>query len=83
MLRITDRLERGLILEVLDWDKTENKTNLLIREKQEHLDKLQATVRSIGIPLNVCKNTEKKLSGLLFLELRSVLYSRTSELLSL
>lgn len=60
MLRITDRLERGLILEVLDWDEIENKTNLLIREKQEHLNKLLATVRSIGIPFNVWKNTEKK-----------------------
>ncbi|XP_078347604.1 uncharacterized protein LOC144632757 [Oculina patagonica] len=60
MLRVTDRLEKGLILEVIDWDQAENYGKPASQHRQAHLDAFLDTARSLGVSLNVWKSAETK-----------------------
>ncbi|KAJ7380565.1 hypothetical protein OS493_009032 [Desmophyllum pertusum] len=48
MLRITDRLEEGIILEILKWDKDDNQTRSSRQKTDVHLQEFLTAVRSLG-----------------------------------
>lgn len=59
MLRITDRLEEGLILDILKWDTDDNNSRPSNRKKNEHLEAFLDAVRSLGVSFQVYKKNEK------------------------
>ncbi|PFX16151.1 hypothetical protein AWC38_SpisGene19579 [Stylophora pistillata] len=60
MLRITDRLEQGLILDILKWDTDDNYSKPSSRKTHDHLDALLKAFCSLGVSLSVYKVTDGK-----------------------
>ncbi|RMX37831.1 hypothetical protein pdam_00024253 [Pocillopora damicornis] len=51
MPRITDRLEEGLIMDILKWDEDDDKKNNGRQKIEVHTNKFLETVRSLGVTL--------------------------------
>ncbi|XP_068707879.1 uncharacterized protein [Montipora foliosa] len=73
MLRVTDRLEEGLILDIMKWDEVEN-LNRPSREKASiHLQEFLATVHSLGVSFSIYHKDKWEWTSLLGGEKRLLL----------
>ncbi|XP_068739073.1 uncharacterized protein [Montipora capricornis] len=60
MLRVTDRLEEGLIYEMLDWDEEDNFGKQKSQWTSTHLDRAVTAIRSCGVGFSMRQNKEGK-----------------------
>lgn len=60
MLCVSDRLEEGLIYEMLDWDEEDNFGKQKSQWTSTHLDRAVTAIRSCGVGFSVWQNKEGK-----------------------
>ena len=81
LLRILDVLIENLVRDALDWDRRENWDKRKGQQKKEHLNNLQATVRSCGVSFDIWEKTNADGKGSGIYDFTSLLGSDKKKLL--
>ena len=81
LLRILDVLIEHLVRDALDWDRRENWDKRKGQQKKEHLNNLQATVRSCGVSFDIWEKTNADGKGSGIYDFTSLLGSDKKKLL--
>ncbi|XP_066016033.1 uncharacterized protein [Pocillopora verrucosa] len=82
LLRISDVLIENLVRDALDWDRSKNWDKRKCQQKNEHLQNLQAAIRSCGVSFDIWEKTNADGKGSGQYDFTSLLGSDKKKLLN-